>query len=61
MKQWNAKDFRKLLRDNGFQFQRQKGSHEIYKDDKGNEVVIKSKLNPTIALRLIKENKLEVK
>ncbi len=61
MRQWKARDFRKLLRDNGFQLQRCKGSHEIYKDIKGNEIVIKEKLNPTIALRLIKENNLEVK
>lgn len=60
MRQWDVKDFRKVLKDNGFQYIRNRGSHEIYKNANGNEVVIKKKLNPTIALRLIKENKLEV-
>lgn len=35
-----AKDFIKVIKKLGFSLHRQKGSHAIYKDNKGNRVVV---------------------
>ncbi len=35
-----AKDFIKVIKKLGFYFDRQKGSHSIYKNDKGQRVVV---------------------
>lgn len=35
-----AKDFIKVIEKLGFHFDRQKGSHAIYKDNQGNRVVV---------------------
>lgn len=35
-----AKDFIKVIKKLGFSLNRQKGSHAIYKDNKGNRVVV---------------------
>lgn len=58
-KQWSSREFKKMLKKNGFFFVRQNGSHAIFKNDMGNEVVVNSKLNQMVALRLIKENNLQ--
>ncbi|MGL5836764.1 MAG: type II toxin-antitoxin system HicA family toxin [Waterburya sp.] len=35
-----AKDFIKVIKKLGFKLDRQKGSHAIYKDDRGNRVIV---------------------
>ena len=35
-----AKDFIKVIKTLGFNLDRQKGSHAIYKDDRGNRVIV---------------------
>lgn len=54
-------DYRKfinILHRNGYKKVRSKGSHIIFKNDNGNIITIKNKLNQMIARRLIKENDL---
>ena len=49
-----SREFKKLLRKNGYVYVRSKGSHDIYKNDK-NTVAVPVRLNRMIAQRLIKE------
>lgn len=58
MKQWTSKEFIRLVVRNGFVYCRTKGSHQIYKNAKGNHISIPRTLEAPIARRLIKENKL---
>ena len=53
------KDMCKLLRKNGYVFDRQKGDHTIYTKKGCNPISINYNLNPIVARRLIKENNLE--
>lgn len=57
MKYYNSREFKKILKNNGYKLERVKGSHYIYKKGKS-EIVIPLKLNTMIARRLIKENQL---
>lgn len=58
MKQYTSKEFKYLLRRNGYEKMRTKGSHSIYK--KGDKTVaVNLKLNPMVCRRLIKENDLQ--
>lgn len=59
MKQWTTKDLMRILKNNNFVFVRQNGSHRIYKDNTGKEIVVKDKMKSVIIQRLIKENKLK--
>lgn len=59
MKQYSAREFIKIMRKNGFEYNRTKGSHQIYCRD-GITVPIPIHLNQMIARRLIKEHCLEV-
>lgn len=45
----------KELTNKGYKLSRSKGSHDIYKNDEGNNIVVPINLNPCIALRLAKE------
>ena len=56
MKQYTHKEFVKVLKNNGFSFNRSSGSHSIYTNDKGNHISIPQTLACVIARRLIKEN-----
>ena len=49
----------KILKRNGYVYDRTKGSHHQYVKD-GNRVVVNRNINPCVWLRLVKENKLEV-
>lgn len=40
-KDYNTKEFERLLMDNGFSFERQKGDHRIYK--RGNDLIVSNK------------------
>ena len=53
IKNYNEKEFRRLLIDNGFEFTRQNGDHFIYK--RGNDVVVATKRpNKMMIRRMIK-------
>lgn len=60
MKQYTNKEFIKIVLKNGFTYNRCKGDHTIYVNNKGKHISIPYKLNPCIARRLIKENKLNI-
>ena len=60
-KEYTYREFRLLLRDNGYVFQRQNGDHVIFTNDT-NTISIPNhgkKLNKMICRRLIKENNLK--
>lgn len=60
MKQYTSKEFIKIVKSNGFKYNRTSGSHFIYINDKGRHISIPKKLECVIARRLIKENNLKV-
>lgn len=57
---YTYKDFKKILKKNGYLLVRKRGDHFIYKNYKGNTISINLRLNPMVARRLIKENRLLV-
>lgn len=60
VKQWNPREFQKVLMDNGFYLARTHGSHSMWKND-NNHITISIpsvKVNSMLARRLIKENNL---
>lgn len=60
MRQYTSREFIKIVEFNGFYYNRCKGGHTIYVNDKGRHISIPKNLESVIALRLIKENNLEV-
>lgn len=60
MKQYTQREFIKICIANGFYYDRHNGDHAIYVNDKGRHISIPNKLESVIAIRLIKENNLEV-
>lgn len=56
---YDSRKFIKLLRNNNYVLDRQNGSHRIYTNGRST-ISVPKKLNKMIALRLIKENELEV-
>lgn len=60
MKQYTQREFIKICIANGFYYSRHNGDHAIYVNDRGRHISIPSSLERVIALRLIKENNLEV-
>lgn len=56
-KNYTSRTFKRLLLDNGFCYNRTRGSHDIYIRN-GVTIAVPLKLNAMIALRLIKENDL---
>lgn len=59
MRQYTHREFVKLVRQNGFEYIRSKGSHDIYYNNKGRHISIPQTLVNVIARRLIKENNLK--
>lgn len=57
MRQYTQKEFIKVVKKNGFRYERHSGSHAIYIRD-GKHISIPHKLECVIARRLIKENNL---
>ena len=55
MKIYTEKEFTKILKHNGYSFDRQKGDHKIYVNSTGRHISVKYPLNPCISRRLIKE------
>ena len=60
MRQYTLREFIKIVEFNGFYYNRYKGDHAIYVNDKGRHISIPKNLECVIARRLIKENNLEV-
>ena len=60
MRQYTSREFIKIVKFNGFYYNRHNGGHAIYVNDKGKHISIPKNLESVIALRLIKENNLEV-
>ena len=60
MRQYTSREFIKIVEFNGFYYNRCKGDHTIYVNDKGRHISIPKNLESVIALRLIRENNLEV-
>jgi len=56
---YDNRHFTQLLRQNNYILDRQSGSHKIYSNGRST-ISVPKKLNKMIALRLIKENGLEV-
>lgn len=61
MRQYTRREFVKIVRANGFEYERSKGSHDIYYNKQGRHISIPATLVDVIARRLIKENQLKVK
>ena len=58
---YNKRDIQKILRNNGWTFHHCKGSHMIYKNDKGEHITIAiCKCNKMVMQRLIKQHSLKV-
>lgn len=57
-KEFSTMEFERIIRNNGFVFDRQRGDHKIYKR-KGETVVLNKNLNKMVARRLIKEHNLK--
>lgn len=55
MRQYTHLEFARILKNNGFFFARQRGSHFIYNNSIGKHISIPRKLESVIARRLIKE------
>lgn len=60
MKQYTQLEFIRIVKKNGFSYSRYRGDHAIYVNDKGRHISIPHRLESVIALRLIKENNLDV-
>ena len=60
IRQYTRKEFITILKKNGFYYDRQKGSHSIYINDKGRHISVPHNLEYVIARRLIKENNLDI-
>ena len=58
---YTQREFEKILKFNGYKFNRQKGDHLIYVNDNGRHISVKYPLNPCISRRLIKEYNLIIK
>ena len=60
MRQYTSREFIKIVEFNGFYYNRCKGDHTIYVNDKGRHISIPRNLESVIAQRLIKENNLVI-
>lgn len=61
LKQWKHNEFEKILKKNGFLYDRGKGSHSIFKNGDGRHISVPKSMNAVIIERLIKENNLIIK
>lgn len=60
-KTYNNRDIQRILRNNGFVFQRQTGSHMIYTNEVGEHMTVRfANCNKMVWQRLIKEYNLVV-
>lgn len=57
MRTYDRRELQQILKKNGWEFHHQKGSHKIYKNEKGEHLVISTcKCNKMITQRLIKQH-----
>lgn len=59
MKQYSRREFIRLVRQNGFEYVRSRGSHDIYYNKQGRHISIPQTLVDVVARRLAKENNLK--
>ena len=60
-KQYSPRQFRRILRNNGFTYIRSNGDHDIYENGSGKHISIPAtRTNKMLCRRLIKENGLVV-
>lgn len=59
MKQYTQREFIRIVRKNGYLYNRHSGDHAIYVKD-GRHISIPQKLECVIARRLIRENNLDI-
>ena len=60
-KTFNKREINHILKNNGYKFHHQNGSHAIYKNDKGRHITIGlCKCNKMVMQRLIKEYQFQV-
>lgn len=60
MKQYTQREFIRIVKRNGFFYNRHNGDHAIYVNNRGRHISIPQKLEGVIARRLIRENKLNI-
>lgn len=60
MKQYTQKEFIRIVKRNGYNYNRHNGDHAIYINNEGKHISIPQKLECVIARRLIKENNLNI-
>ena len=62
MIEWDTDDFIKMLKKNGYNRVKGRGtgSHSIYQNEAGNHISVPRKIKAVIARRLIKENNLNI-
>lgn len=59
-KEYTPREFVALLKRNGYEYDRSKGDHKMYRNKEGNTIAVTTtKLNRMVAARLIKENNLK--
>ena len=58
MRQYTLREFIKIVKFNGFYYDRYNGDHAIYMNDKGRHISIPKNLECVITRRSIKENNL---
>lgn len=60
-KVYKDRQIKQILLYNGYSLDHQTGSHQIYKNEKGNHIAIRiNNQNPIVFRRIIKENNLNV-
>lgn len=59
MKQWKLKEFLRVLRKNGYTYDRHNGDHHIYVNKNGRHISVPQKPVDVIIRRLIKEHELD--
>lgn len=57
--QIDVRKFQRKLRANGYTLHHMQGSHQIYRNENGETLVINNKLNAMVAKRLVKEFNLQ--
>lgn len=61
MKQFTIREMQRLLADNGYTKVRQRSSHQVWKRSDGDTVTLPvATLKSVVALRLIKEHRLQI-
>ncbi len=60
MKEYSFRSFERILKKNGYRYQRTTGSHYIYKGKGGEAVVVPYHLKAVISNKIIRENNLVI-